>query len=107
MGKIALFGAAGAIGQSIADALRAEGTSNRVVGRSRSALETEYGADPLAEVATWNPDDEASIREAASGIETIVYLPGPELTPDVAAQIIRSFYPGDKRPDEAQTRFGE
>jgi len=76
MGKIALFGAAGAIGQSIATALRAGETPYRVVGRSRSALETTFAADPLAEIATWNPDDAASIRNAASGIDTIIYLVG-------------------------------
>jgi nucleoside-diphosphate-sugar epimerase len=76
MATIALWGAAGAIGQSIAHALRTERTPYRVVGRSRTALETAFGNDPLAEIATWNPDDEASIRDAAAGIETIIYLVG-------------------------------
>jgi len=35
MEKVALFGAAGAIGRSIADALRSEGKAYRVVGRNR------------------------------------------------------------------------
>ena len=38
MNRIALFGAAGAIGQSIARAVSAEGAPYRVVGRSREAL---------------------------------------------------------------------
>jgi nucleoside-diphosphate-sugar epimerase len=76
MSKIALFGAAGAMGQSIAHALREEGTPYRVVGRSRASLEAAFGGDPLAEIVTWNPDDEATIRAAASGMETIVYLVG-------------------------------
>jgi len=76
MGKIALFGAAGAIGNSVAEALRAQGMSYRVVGRDRSALEKAFGGDPLAEVVTWNPDDAASVRAAARGVETIIYLVG-------------------------------
>jgi nucleoside-diphosphate-sugar epimerase len=64
------------IGQSIAAALRASGQPYRVVGRSRTALEKQYGADPLAEIVTWNPDDPDSVREAAHDIETIVYTVG-------------------------------
>ena len=74
--KIALFGAAGAIGQSIAAALRERGQPYRVVGRSRAALEKAFGADPLAEIVTWNPDDPQTIRAAARGIDTIIYLVG-------------------------------
>jgi len=76
MTKIALFGAAGAIGQSIAQALSAAGQPYRVVGRSEASLRKTFGADPLAEIVTWNPDDPASVRAAAAGIETIVYLVG-------------------------------
>ena len=80
MSKIAIFGATGAIGQSIATALRATGQPYRVVGRSCTALETQYGADPLAEIVTWNPDDPDSVREAARNIETIVYTVGVPYT---------------------------
>ena len=76
MGKIALFGAAGAIGQSIAAALRAQGQAYRVVGRSHASLEQAFGADPLAELCPWNPDDPASIAAAARGIDPLVYLVG-------------------------------
>lgn len=76
MGGIALFGAAGAIGRSIAAALRAEGRPYRVVGRSRPALEREFGTDPLAEIVTWTPDDPDSVRAAARGMDTIVHLVG-------------------------------
>ncbi|WP_202964628.1 NAD-dependent epimerase/dehydratase family protein [Inquilinus limosus] len=76
MSGIALFGAAGAIGRSIAAALRTEGRPYRVVGRSRPALEREFGADPLAEIATWDPDDPASVRAAARGMDMIVHLVG-------------------------------
>lgn len=80
MGKIALFGAAGAIGQSVAAALRGAGHPYRVVGRSRTVLQSQFGADPLAEIVTWDPDDPDSVREAARDIETIVYLVGVPYT---------------------------
>ena len=70
MDKVALFGASGVIGQSIAQSLRAQGRAYRVVGRSKSSLQREFGADPLAEVATWTPDDADSIRAAARGVHT-------------------------------------
>ena len=74
--RIALFGAAGAIGQSIASALAATGRSYRVVGRSQASLQAAFGADPLAEVVTWNPDSPPSVQAAAAGIETLIYLVG-------------------------------
>lgn len=76
MGKIALFGAAGAIGNSIAAALRAQKQPYRVVGRNKAELEKAFGADPLAEIVTWDPDDPASVRTACSGVDTLIYLIG-------------------------------
>lgn len=76
MDRIALFGAAGAIGGSIAADLRSKGRPYRVVGRKRAELESKFGFDPLAEIATWNPDDPASVRAATRGIDTIFYLVG-------------------------------
>jgi len=76
MPKIALFGAAGAMGKSIAVALRANQQPYRVVGRSRNALQRDFGSDPLAEIVIWNPDDPASVVSAAQGIDTIIYLVG-------------------------------
>jgi nucleoside-diphosphate-sugar epimerase len=75
-GKVGLFGAAGAAGQVIAAALSAAGRDYRVVGRSRAPLEAAFGRDPLAEIVTWNPDDPASIRAAADGLQTVIYLVG-------------------------------
>jgi nucleoside-diphosphate-sugar epimerase len=75
-GKVGLFGAAGAAGQSIAAALSAAGRDYRVVGRSRQPLEAAFGDDPRAEIVTWNPDDPASIRAAAAGLQTVIYLVG-------------------------------
>ncbi len=76
MNKIALFGAGGAIGHSIAAALRFAGKSHRVVGRSRKSLERDFGSVPLAEIAEWNPSDPASVKAAARGADTIFYLVG-------------------------------
>jgi nucleoside-diphosphate-sugar epimerase len=76
MADIALFGAAGAIGNSIASALRKEGRKYRVVGRSLQSLQSAFGSDPLAEIMTWNPDDDASVHRATCGVDTLIYLVG-------------------------------
>jgi nucleoside-diphosphate-sugar epimerase len=76
MSTFALFGASGSTGASIAAAIEAAGERYRVVGRSRGALEDEYGRRPLAEIAVWNPDDPASVQAAATGVDTIFYLVG-------------------------------
>jgi nucleoside-diphosphate-sugar epimerase len=80
VGKIALWGASGVIGRGIAETLRCAGRPYRVVGRSRAGLEASFGSDPLAEIVTWDPSDAASVRAAADGIETIVYLVGVDYT---------------------------
>lgn len=76
MGKIALLGAAGAIGTTVAEALRSEGTPHRVVGRSEERLRRTFDGDPFAEVKVWNLDDGISIRRALDGVETAIYLIG-------------------------------
>ncbi|SPA43208.1 NAD-dependent epimerase/dehydratase [Cupriavidus taiwanensis] len=76
MSRIALFGAAGVIGQSIASALRSQGRAYRVVGRNDDSLRKAFGADPLAEIVTWNPDSPASVRAAADGVDTLIYIVG-------------------------------
>jgi nucleoside-diphosphate-sugar epimerase len=86
--RIALWGAAGAIGNSIAAALRQQSRSYRVVGRTPAHLEKSFGNDPLAQVVTWNPDDPASVRTACRGIDTLIHLVGVpynhfELHPEV------------------------
>jgi nucleoside-diphosphate-sugar epimerase len=57
-------------------ALRQAGLAYRVVGRSRKSLDEGFGADPLAEIVTWNTDDPKSIRAAVRGIDTLIYLVG-------------------------------
>lgn len=93
MTTIALFGATGVLGQSVASALRAQGRRYRVVGRSEASLRREFGDDPLAEIRTWIPDEPASVQAAAAGIETLVYMVGVdyahfELHPLVMRQML-------------------
>jgi nucleoside-diphosphate-sugar epimerase len=76
MDKVALWGASGAIGRTVAEAFRAQNRPYRVVGRNRETLEREFGSDPLAEIVLWNPEDPESVRAAASGVAAIVYLVG-------------------------------
>ncbi|WP_354682373.1 NAD-dependent epimerase/dehydratase family protein [Cupriavidus necator] len=76
MPRVALFGAAGAIGHSVAAALRSKGQPYRVVGRNEARLRQAFGDDPLAEIVAWNPDSPASVQAAASGIDTLIYMVG-------------------------------
>lgn len=76
MPKFALWGAAGAVGRSIADALRERGEEYRVVGRDAERLKKSFGGDAKAEMVAWNPDDPASVRAAARGVDTLIYLVG-------------------------------
>lgn len=95
MSKIALFGAAGAIGLSIASAISAQGQSYRVVGRSDTRLRQAFGADPRAEIVTWDPDSPESVDAAAQGVETIVYLVGVDYSRfDLHPQLMRKTLAG-------------
>ena len=74
--RIGLVGAAGAMGQSVGQALAARGKPFRVIGRSAGGLESSFGKMSGAERTTWNPDDPASVRAAVRGLDTLVYLVG-------------------------------
>ena len=74
--KLALLGATGAVGKSIAAELRKRNESYRVVGRDRASLDRAFGSDPLAEIVVWNPDDASSARAALRGVDAAVYLVG-------------------------------
>jgi len=76
MSKIALVGASGVMGQSIASALRSKGWTYRVIGRREATLRDTFGADPLAEIVTWDPNLPASVLAAAKGVETLIYMVG-------------------------------
>ena len=77
---VALVGATGAIGKSVAAALHEKGRAFRVIGRSQSALEKTFGTDPLAELAVWDPANEQSIRDALRGVAAVVYMVGVPYT---------------------------
>ena len=79
-GTVALVGATGAIGTSVATALRQQGRPYRAIGRSRATLDKMFGGDPLAELAVWDPEDEASIRGALRGVTAVVYMVGVPYT---------------------------
>ena len=74
--RIGLIGAAGAMGQSVADALVARGQSFRVIGRSAGALEASFKGRPGVERVSWNPEDPSSVRAAVRGLDTLIYLVG-------------------------------
>ena len=74
--SFALFGATGAIGDSIAAAFRAQGLRYRAVGRSEDSLRRHFGRDSLAEIRTWDPESPDSIVHAAEGIDTLIYMVG-------------------------------
>jgi nucleoside-diphosphate-sugar epimerase len=76
MSMVALVGAGGAIGKSVAAALSAEGRRYRVIGRSHAGLIQAFGQDPLAEIMVWDPNDPASVRQALAGADAAVHLVG-------------------------------
>ncbi|AKV04721.1 Nucleoside-diphosphate-sugar epimerase [Labilithrix luteola] len=93
MGRIAVFGATGAVGKSVAAAIRAKNEPYRVIGRSRAALDAAFGNDPLAQIMTWDPYETHSVVAAADGIDTIIYVVGVdydkfELHPDLMRRTI-------------------
>lgn len=77
---VALVGATGAIGKSVAAALDQQGRPYRVIGRSQRGIEEVFRDHPLAKVATWDPENEASIREAFKGVTALVYAVGVPYT---------------------------
>jgi nucleoside-diphosphate-sugar epimerase len=50
------------------------------VGRSRGSLEQRFGDDPRAELVTWDPDEEGSIRRALQGVDAVVHMVGVPYT---------------------------
>jgi len=76
MESMALIGASGSLGKSIATALQAKGLFYRVIGRSESSLRATFGTHSFATIATWNPDSPESIRQSLAGINTAIYMVG-------------------------------
>ncbi len=76
MQNVAIFGAAGAIGTSVAPELERRGIPFRVVGRSRQKLEQAFGKFKHAEVFPADIGDTRAAGAAARGIDTIIYTVG-------------------------------
>ena len=76
MQNVAIFGAAGAIGNAVAAELERRGIPFRAVGRSREKLEKAFGRMKHAEVFPADLSEARSAGAAARGVETIVYCVG-------------------------------
>jgi len=76
MERVALFGAAGAIGHAVAPELERRGIEFRVVGRSRQRLEEAFGKLAHAEIFPADLADQRAAGEAARGVDTIIYCVG-------------------------------
>jgi nucleoside-diphosphate-sugar epimerase len=76
---VALLGATGAIGKSVAASLP-QSQHYRAVARSQTALQKTFDGDSRAEIVVWNPDQEGSIRTALRRVDTVIYLVGVPYT---------------------------
>lgn len=74
---IAIFGAAGATGQSIVEALTQRGLPVRVVGRNPEKLQKTFGSLSNVERVDADLSNLEGAKKAARGAETIVYAVGP------------------------------
>jgi nucleoside-diphosphate-sugar epimerase len=78
--KVAIFGAAGAIGHALAPELARRGIPFRAVGRRRQILEAAFGGVAGAEIVDADLADPAQAERAAQGVDTIVYAVGVPYT---------------------------
>lgn len=76
IGRVAIFGAAGAIGRSLADELERRFVSYRLVGRSRERMEKAFAGHQHGEIFPADLADLRSAGAAAREIDTIVYCVG-------------------------------
>ena len=74
--KVAIFGAAGAIGRVVASELERRGIAFRAVGRSRARLDRAFGKFAQAEIFNADISDLRSAGAAAREVDTIVYCVG-------------------------------
>ncbi|HWB99101.1 MAG TPA: NAD(P)H-binding protein [Bryobacteraceae bacterium] len=80
MTHVAIFGAAGPIGHVVGAELDRRGIPFRVVGRTRSKLESIFGRMQNAEVFDADLADLRSAGAAARGVDTIIYTVGVPYT---------------------------
>ena len=78
--KVAIFGAAGAIGSALAPELARRGIPFRPVGRRQHILAASFGALAGAEIVDADLSDPVQAERAAQGVDTIVYAVGVPYT---------------------------
>ncbi|HEX3742966.1 MAG TPA: NAD-dependent epimerase/dehydratase family protein [Bryobacteraceae bacterium] len=74
--KVAIFGAAGAIGQAVAAEFERRAIPFRVVGRGKAKLQAAFGSMQHAEIFDADLTELRSAGAAARGVDTIVYAVG-------------------------------
>jgi nucleoside-diphosphate-sugar epimerase len=95
--KAAIFGAAGAVGRSLAPELERRGIPFRVVGRSKEKLEQAFSGFSRAEVFPADLSDPRSAGAAARGVDSIFYCVGlPYPAHSLHPQLIRTTLEGAK-----------
>lgn len=80
IGKLAIFGAAGAIGNAVAPELVRRGIPFRAVGRTRQTLEDAFGGLAGAEIVSADLSDPSQAERAAQGVDTVLYAVGVPYT---------------------------
>ena len=80
MRKVAIFGAAGAIGTAIGPELERRGIPFRAVGRTSSKLVAAFGKLRQAEIVEADLADVQAATQAARGVDTVIYALGVPYT---------------------------
>jgi nucleoside-diphosphate-sugar epimerase len=80
MRKVAIFGAAGAIGRNLAPELERREIPFRAVGRTHSKLAESFRGMSRAEVVAADLSDAGGAAQAAAGADTIIYAVGAPYT---------------------------
>lgn len=78
--KIAIFGAAGAVGKAVAATLHQRNIPFRAVGRSRNRLQEAFGRYPGAELVDADLMTVEGVRKASRGVDLILYTAGVNYT---------------------------
>jgi nucleoside-diphosphate-sugar epimerase len=80
MERVAIFGAAGAVGRTVGAELQRKGIPFRAVGRTRAKLEQAFGQMRMAEIHEADLSDFRSAGAAARGADTLIYTVGVPFT---------------------------
>jgi nucleoside-diphosphate-sugar epimerase len=80
MRKVAIFGAAGAIGRVIGQELERRAIPFRAVGRTQAKLAEAFGKLKQAEIVAADLANKQAATEAARGVDTVIYALGVPYT---------------------------